>query len=336
MESTAIIAAIMQRHGAKCSVEEFHNAVNVTFHEFESEVYDSEHKCMWESLPRQFALLIDDWLAGLPQVPRDIRLLDIGCGTGLATDSIVKTRVGKNLQSISLLDTSPAMLRRASERGAQWPKTPSIHQGLLDSLEGQSRFDLIITCSVLHHVPDVPAFLRDVRRLQAPNGVFLHLQDPNGDYLNDPELASRTAEFAKQRTPEWMRRIAPRRIMRRLVREVTGKQPDDYVSKTNRKLLENGVVESSLTVRELYEITDIHVLDGEGIPVSRMRTWMPDYDLISTRSYGFWGELWSDLPPGLRTREEELISSRAPNGQYVGGIWKLRSSPPLDGRAQEV
>jgi hypothetical protein len=52
MEAEAIIGPIMERHGARCGMEEFHSFLNLTFHEFESESYDELHAHMWESLPR--------------------------------------------------------------------------------------------------------------------------------------------------------------------------------------------------------------------------------------------------------------------------------------------
>src|ERR1700690_1683032 len=91
-EALRSIAGIMSRHGAKCTASEFHAAVNVTFHEFESEVYDQEHADMWNSLPRQFALLVEDYFRACPDPSRQFRLLDIGCGTGLATQCILGTQ----------------------------------------------------------------------------------------------------------------------------------------------------------------------------------------------------------------------------------------------------
>lgn len=302
---------------------DFHQAVNVTFHEFESEEYDRGHADMWESLPRQFALLVDDWLGGAAP-PAGIRLLDIGCGTGLATDCVLKTRAGAAVASVHLLDTSPAMLRRAGERASQWQVPVTRQEGLLDSVPGEARFDLIVTCSVLHHIPHLEPFLNAVRKLQADGGAFLHLQDPNGDFMNDPELRERMAQYSRRLLPEWLRRFSPPRILGRLRRELTGQQGQDCVSKTNRALLENGFVETPLTVQEMYAITDIHVQDGGGISIERMKSWLPDYECLSQRSYAFMGALSSDLPPRWRSVEERLTAARALNGFHAGAIWKLR------------
>lgn len=72
MEAGAIIGAIMERHGARCGMQEFHSFLNLTFHEFESESYDKLHAHMWESLPPQFNLLIEDCLRSYPDMPGEL------------------------------------------------------------------------------------------------------------------------------------------------------------------------------------------------------------------------------------------------------------------------
>ncbi len=318
----APLGEIMRRRGATCTAEEFHAAVNVTFHNLEAEVYDEIHRDMWESLPQQFAFLAQDSLSVLRD-KRELAMLDIGCGTGLASDSIVKSAVGPRIASIDLLDTSRIMLRRAAQRATAWHCPVESFEGTADVLEGRKQYDLIVICSVLHHLPDLPSFLQTVRRLQRDGGVFLHLQDPNGDFLDDAELQKRTSEASRRVLPTWAARLAPRRVLGRLLRELTGQQTQDYLSRTNRELLKSGVVKAPLTVAEIFTITDIHVQDGTGVSIQRMKQWMPEYELISQRAYGFFGQLWSTLPSRLKTEEERLIAQRARNGAHIGATWKL-------------
>jgi hypothetical protein len=159
--------------------------------------------------------------------------------------------------------------------------------------------------------------------LQADYGVFLHVQDPNGDFLDDPELQRRKDRLSRRALPEWASRFTPRRIVGRLCREVTGKQGKDYLSQTNRVLLEKGVIATPLSIPEIFAITDIHV-HLRGISIARMKSWMPDYECVSQRSYGFFGELWDSLPGSLRREEENLIARHAPNGSFIGAAWRLR------------
>ncbi|MBV9406071.1 MAG: class I SAM-dependent methyltransferase [Acidobacteriaceae bacterium] len=322
MNPLAPIEEIMRRHDSTCTVEEFHTVVNVVFHEFEAEIYDVVHRDMWESLPAQVSLLASDCLHS-GAIAGDLRLLDVGCGTGLASDCVLKSPLGPKVASVHLLDMSPTMLRKAQSRAGNWNIPVTSNEGTVETLRAEQQFDLIVTCSVLHHIPDLAAFLRNIRQVQAPDGVFIHLQDPNGDYLKDEELQKRTAELSKTIFPEWISRLAPKRVLGRVYREITGKQGQDYVSRTNRELLRRGVVQSPLTTKEIFSITDIHVQDGAGISIRRMMEWMPDYELISQRAYAFFGRLASTLPPEWKSREEELSAQRALNGMHISAAWRL-------------
>ena len=320
----APIEEIMRRHGATASPEEFHAAVNVCFHKFESEVYDQLHQDMWQSLPRQVNLLATDSLQ--QPMPEQIRALDIGSGTGLSTELLLRSPLGSRIQEIDLLDTSPEMLERAAARRAGLGKSGrKIHGVVEDAAAAGHRYDLIITCSVLHHVPDLASFLGAIAELQKdlPQAVFLHLQDPNQDAQSDPEYQRRVAEFNHAKIPDSVARFHPARIWGRIKRELKGEQGQDYLSKTNQELIRQEMVQEPLTVEEIFIITDIHV-QGEGISVKRLQAWLPDYDLVSERSYGFFGVLESDLPEKLKAEENRLSAEGALNGEHVSACWRRR------------
>ena len=65
--SLEVLQPVARRYGVRCSLEEFHAAVNVVFHDMESEVYDRLHDDMWQSLPAQFNLVAGDIAAMLPE-----------------------------------------------------------------------------------------------------------------------------------------------------------------------------------------------------------------------------------------------------------------------------
>ena len=320
----APVAEICRRHGIQCSASELQAAVNVAFHRFESEHYDDLHQNMWRSLPAQIHLLAEDCLDGAPE---SIRLLDIGCGTGLATDCLLRSSLAPRIESVDLLDTSTAMLASAQIRRRGWGKPGEAIEGLVESLVGRKHYNLIVTCSVLHHVPDLASFLRAVAALQegVRGALFLHLQDPNGDYIKDPVLEKRMSEFSStSKLPEWLARLNPRRVLGRLFRELKGAQGRDYISMANEELIDRGFTTSPLSIAEMFAITDIHAQEGDGISVERMKPLLPAYDLLSRRSYGFFGALASDLPASLREVEERAIGDKEPNGFHVEAVWRRR------------
>lgn len=319
-ESLDFLREIMERRGAAGTPEQFQQAVNVTFHRFESEVYDEVHQDMWQSLPAEIGRLVAEAARkGYPRRDR-LRALDIGCGTGLATDCLLRSAAGGRVDEVVLLDTSAQMLRRAAERARGWKARAVFAEGLLAGAD-PGPFDIVITSSVLHHVPDIGAFLAEVGRRQEPGGLFLHIQDPNGDAAADPELARRSREMAARRPPEWRERFTGKRMLGRLKRMLTGAPPGDYISKTLRQLAADGVVREPLTVAELYRITDIHVHNGTGISVQRVGDALRGYELAAARPYGFYGEMPSQLPEDLAREERRLSESGSPAGAWIGAAW---------------
>jgi 2-polyprenyl-3-methyl-5-hydroxy-6-metoxy-1,4-benzoquinol methylase len=321
MKELAQFAETIKRCGATCSPEDFHAAVNLIFHKWESSVYDELHRDMWESLPEQFRLLVADYLSTVPDALDSLHLLDVGCGTGLASECLLRTDLARRIRSIDLLDTSASMLYRASERAKSWNAPFRCIEGQLGSATvSRERYNVILSCSVLHHVVDLSAFLNAIRSLQEEGDIFIHLQDPNGDYLADRELNARMKQ-ATQGFTSRTSRLHPRRILGRLYRELTGKEREDYISRTNRELLDNRIIKSRLTVPELFSITDIRVHDGRGVALSEIRDHLPDYELISQRSYGFFGQLSHSLPVHLKKVEESEIAAHSLNGFHLGAVW---------------
>jgi 2-polyprenyl-3-methyl-5-hydroxy-6-metoxy-1,4-benzoquinol methylase len=323
-DSQTLLKAVMARCGARCTTAEFHAAVNVTFHNFEAEVYDQEHSDMWRSLPREFTRLTqscrEQW-AGV----EEMSLLDIGCGTGLATDCLLKTNLGPRIKSVDLLDTSKVMLSEAKKRAQGWGRKVNAYEGLLDAIPRGKKYSLIVSSSVLHHVPDLPSFLSAIHQLQDRGGLYIHIQDPNGDYTDDVDLTKRLAETRKrQQVAEQLKRFTPKRILSKLARGMYAGEDDSYCAKTNSALIRSGIIKTPLAVRDIYAVTDIHVQDGAGISIQKMKEWMPSYRLVAQHSYGFFGVLWNELPIAQQRLEEELAEGNALNGFHVAAVWQLQ------------
>jgi hypothetical protein len=130
--------------------------------------------------------------------------------------------------------------------------------------------------------------------------------------------------MAKAPTPEEPR-FTPERVWRRVKRTLTGNiDPLDYILLTNRDLMAKGVIQTPLTVPEIYSITDIHANNGLGASIRHLREWLAPYDLVSQRAYGFFGLLPLHLSGELKQEEERLIAARDLNGFHIGALWQRR------------
>lgn len=321
-ESLSLIEPVMRRVGVTLAPEEFHDRVNIIFHRYESRSYDQIHQNMWKSLPQQFDLLVADFWATRPQMDRPLAALDIGCGTGLATELMLRTPLGSRIATIDMVDTSAEMIEKAERRMSKSGKRVSFFNGTVQQLQARRKYDVIYTCSVLHHIPDLESFVGTVSALQAPGGIFLHIQDPNGEAMNDPELQRRMASVPKERR-RWKKRLKLHRIVAAIRRRLLGEEKS-YIQAINDELLAEGVIRKPMEPDEIWNIVDLRVHDGKGIVVGEMRQLLRLHRLISARSYSFFGEFWSDLPPELQREEEKLIEQRAMNGSHIGAIWQRR------------
>jgi hypothetical protein len=96
------------------------------------------------------------------------------------------------------------------------------------------------------------------------------------------------------------------------------------MKRVNDELLRQNVIASRMTDTEIHLIVDLPAHDGRGLSMREMQTLLPDYDIVSCRSYAFFGELISDLPPAYQNLERALISDRAMNGSQVAAVWMKR------------
>lgn len=322
------ILPIYERHGTSASVEEFHQQVNIHFHAVESRIYDEVHREMWESLPAQFQLLAQDVLeAGEPM--RGLRLLDIGCGTGLSSDLLLKSPLGEFITDVRLLDTSRNMLDRALARSAGWNVRTEGKIGVVSDLPVET-YDVVIACSVLHHIPYLDDFLAEIACRQNPGSIFLHLQDPNRDYQANPEYLERCEELRRtqdasdpSRATKLLRRWNPVRLVKRIV---LGPEIS-YIDQVNQSLMDAGILRSPLSDGQMWTITDIHDAPDQsaGISLSEMRGWLGSYDMVSARSYGFFGRLVSRLPESFARREIALREGGAPHGHFLSAAWRKKN-----------
>lgn len=103
-------------------------------------------------------------------IPRDARVLDLGCGTGQMTIFLANGRrrvVGADLARGALALAADAA-RRFGVEGALFVETDLRRPGL-----GEGRFDVVLSLGVLHHTPDPRAAFRALARLARPEGVIV-------------------------------------------------------------------------------------------------------------------------------------------------------------------
>ena len=96
----------------------------------------------------------------------DDRLLDVGIGTGLASETFVKAGV-----QVFGFDADPEMLAACRVKSFAADLQEHDLQEIPWPYEAQT-FDHILACGVLHFVADLEPVFREVNRLLRPGGTF--------------------------------------------------------------------------------------------------------------------------------------------------------------------
>lgn len=128
-------------------------------------------------------------IAAGAQLGPGIRVLEVGCGTGLFTEMFAAT--GAQLIAV---DISPDLLVRAQARNLP-PEQVQFLEKRFEACEVDGPFDAVIGSSILHHLEIEPA-LRKIYNLLKPGGV-LSFAEPN--MLNPQIFFQKNIPWLKER-----------------------------------------------------------------------------------------------------------------------------------------
>lgn len=125
--------------------------------------------------------------AGLP-ADRELRILEIGAGTGSATEALLDALDGRAI-AYEFTDVSPLFLNRGRER---FGDRPGVTFATLDigtdagiASHGGGPYDLVIAANVLHATPDLRGTLGRVARLLAAEGALVLLEGTRRQRFGD-------------------------------------------------------------------------------------------------------------------------------------------------------
>ena len=145
-------------------------------------------------------------LGAMVQKEHRCRALDVGCGAGHASFALAAAGA-----QVTAFDLSPAMLATvAQEAATRGLRDLQTCQGPADKLPfADASFDLVVTRFSAHHWPDVPAALREMRRVIKPQGTLViidvvALESPLCDtLLQTVEILRDASHLRDYRASEW-------------------------------------------------------------------------------------------------------------------------------------
>lgn len=144
---------------------------------------------------------------------RPVRAFDAGCGTGNVVAHLIAAGT-----RVTAADLAPRFLDVVRNRFGP--------TGQLDDLvrlngsdlrpAADGAYDVVTTYSVLHHVPDYAAFVREMARIAAPGGIVMIDHERHDASWSSPEYAAFLKEAVVWPPRRWWYWLQPSRYWRRL------------------------------------------------------------------------------------------------------------------------
>lgn len=97
------------------------------------------------------------------------QIIDIGCGGGIYTKELALM----GAKNVVGLDFSKEILQAAKENCSGFPNISFIHGDAHSIPYPDETFDIVISRAVIHHLQDIPTFLREASRILKKNGVLI-------------------------------------------------------------------------------------------------------------------------------------------------------------------
>jgi tRNA (cmo5U34)-methyltransferase len=129
-------------------------------------------------------------------VNKPIEVLDLGAGTGLFSEHVFR----KYLRAkFTLCDLAPKMLDVARKRFQEHPSQFEYRVGDYRELNGENRYDLVISSLSIHH-------LEDEEKRQLFKQIYRALKD-TGIFINVDQIKGPTPEMQKLYWENWLEKV---------------------------------------------------------------------------------------------------------------------------------
>jgi ubiquinone/menaquinone biosynthesis C-methylase UbiE len=189
-----------------------HIGSNIAIHERIASKYEDRHGEIFNAIEQdRLASTLARAKAAIYGTNKPLTALDFGCGSGNLTRHLLDLGF-----EVTAADVAPRFLRLVEGRFAGRPVETVQLNGLdLSNFEDGS-FDFVATYSVLHHVPDYLAAVREFGRVVRAGGVILIDHELSAAAWSKDPLIARY--YAEGRPYRWRKWLVPSNYWHRLLR----------------------------------------------------------------------------------------------------------------------
>jgi SAM-dependent methyltransferase len=290
--------------------------VNKIYHSFDAKHYDREHPEIHQQLPAI-------WTEMIQQLPaRPVwRVLDFGCGTGFEAEQLLK-RLGSKVEVLVAYDPSPEMLAECKQRLRGFSGVVFCEQ--FTSTYTQKNFNLLLTNSLLHHLPSIKDTLSSLLLSLSSDAYWLAGHEPSSRFYRNSECITFLNDYSRYR--ERIKWFEPASYIAKL-KMIVGKHP---LSATAKVAYDRGLFKRVPSTSAVNKIVDYHVAhspeeasEGRGLDFEKMQQHFGSiWQLRWLKAYGYFGGFNPVHAPEAWKNRIRQLAARFPNdGTNFSTIW---------------
>ena len=252
--------------------------VNKIFHSFGAIDYDRGI----QNIPR----LSPIWIEMIAQLPHTSswNVLDFGCGTGFEADLLL-SRIGDKVAKFTAYDPSVEMITICKNRLQKYHQV-AFCSGI-EEVRSRGPFDLLLTNSLLHHLPNIVDTVGSLLPNLSNNAVWLAGHEPSARFYRNDECLKLLEEYRHIRKfAKWFSLSNYATKLRLLLR-------DNPLNATADVAYKRGLFLKRPNPAVIDRIVDFHVphsaadvTNGHGLDIEKIQTWLPrDWILQWSKTY---------------------------------------------------
>jgi SAM-dependent methyltransferase len=300
--------------------------INLLYHAAEAPRYDKSHPEIFDQLPRLWELMVEQAIPCLPQHP--LHVLDYGCGTGFAATQVLSLLGTDRIAQITCYDPSPEMLERCRMRFRHSSfKIRFCASEAAWASDQVPKIDLILTNSLLHHLPNPISLMQDLRQRLGAAAAWIAGHEPSRRFYDNPECVAVWRRFRRARKLHNL--LSPRVYWDHVSRRL--RLSSDPATIAAQRAYKMGWFSRRPTPRMIDRLVDLHVAhspeeagDGRGLDFEHMAQEIENsWRLRWVHSYSFLGSIpESAAPERWRLEAANLLGRHPLDGANFCTVWQ--------------
>jgi len=330
-ELAEILQVLIAPFHPQQSLEDLIVEVNRLYHEFEAAGYDISHPEIRTQLTPMWQEMLG--VATNRLGTQSQKVLDFGCGTGFATQQLLSAVSSESINRIICYDLSPTMIEYAQAS----LKTTHVPINFISDktklfCEPQE-FNLLLTNSVLHHLPEKVQFLQQLESILSPDAVWINGHEPSKRFYINPESAVVYDSYLRYKRRQ---RLVPRiinRFRKKLGLEamISDVHKRSAAYQTAVRSHEIGLFAKQPSTNSIVRLVDVWVphtpadaTRGLGFDYIEMQKQLKGkWELVWVRTYSFMGSTYEEkLPPQWKKKAQMLAQKYPLDGGNFCAVWQ--------------